>query len=43
MRQRWFFGGKLLSDKLRIEEAKILPGYVIQVIVNYEQLSRVES
>lgn len=42
-RQRWFFGGKLLSDKLRIEEAKILPGYVVQVIVNPEPLSRVES
>ncbi|XP_046385489.1 ubiquitin domain-containing protein 2 [Ischnura elegans] len=32
--QRWFFGGKLLSDKMRIEEAKVTPGYVIQVIVN---------
>ncbi|XP_066992015.1 ubiquitin domain-containing protein 1 [Anabrus simplex] len=42
-RQRWFFGGKLLGDKLRIEEAKILPGYVVQVIVNHDQMSRVES
>lgn len=42
-RQRWFFGGKLLGDKLHIEEAKILPGYVVQVIVNPEQMSRVES
>lgn len=32
--QRWFFGGKLLSDKMRVEEAKVTPGYVIQVIVN---------
>lgn len=33
-RQRWFFGGKLLGDKLHIEDAKISPGYVVQVIVN---------
>lgn len=42
-RQRWFFGGKLLGDKLRIEEAKIMPGYVVQVIVNQDLMSRVES
>lgn len=42
-RQRWFFGGKLLGDKLRIEEAKIMPGYVVQVIVNQDRLSRMES
>ncbi|KAJ9580986.1 hypothetical protein L9F63_023835 [Diploptera punctata] len=42
-RQRWFFGGKLLGDKLRIEEAKIMPGYVVQVIVNHEQIAKVES
>ncbi|XP_023709615.1 ubiquitin domain-containing protein 1 isoform X2 [Cryptotermes secundus] len=42
-RQRWFFGGKLLGDKLRVEEAKIMPGYVVQVIVNHDQMSRVES
>uniref|UniRef100_A0A0A9XXE8 Ubiquitin domain-containing protein 1 n=1 Tax=Lygus hesperus TaxID=30085 RepID=A0A0A9XXE8_LYGHE len=38
-KQRWFFGGKLLGDKLHIEDAKIVPGYVIQVIVNNEQNS----
>ncbi|XP_063220651.1 ubiquitin domain-containing protein 1 [Bacillus rossius redtenbacheri] len=42
-RQRWFFGGKLLGDKLRIEEAKVLPGYVVQVIVNNEQTLRADS
>ncbi|KAJ4439238.1 hypothetical protein ANN_07358, partial [Periplaneta americana] len=42
-RQRWFFGGKLLGDKLRVEEAKIMPGYVVQVIVNHEQVSKVDS
>ncbi|KAF7998316.1 hypothetical protein HCN44_009714 [Aphidius gifuensis] len=36
-KQRWFFGGKLLGDKMHIEEAKIHPGYVIQVIVNLEK------
>ncbi|KAB0801629.1 hypothetical protein PPYR_03815 [Photinus pyralis] len=35
-RQRWFFGGKLLGDKLHVEEAKIQPGYVVQVIINIE-------
>ena len=32
--QRWFYSGKLLNDKLRIEDVKILKGYVIQVIVS---------
>ncbi|GJQ88138.1 hypothetical protein Trydic_g13144 [Trypoxylus dichotomus] len=27
-RQRWFFGGKLLGDKLHVEEAKIPTGYI---------------
>lgn len=36
-RQRWFYGGKLLGDKLHVEEIKIPTGYVIQVIVNTEQ------
>ncbi|XP_050293396.1 ubiquitin domain-containing protein 2 isoform X2 [Anthonomus grandis grandis] len=38
-RQRWFYGGKLLGDKLHVEEAKIPPGYVVQVIVNLENTS----
>ncbi|KAL1122832.1 hypothetical protein AAG570_003158 [Ranatra chinensis] len=38
-KQRWFFGGKLLGDKLHVEDAKISPGYVVQVIVNPEQPS----
>lgn len=36
-KQRWFYGGKLLGDKLRIEEVKIPTGYVIQVIVNAQE------
>jgi putative protein kinase ArgK-like GTPase of G3E family len=41
--QRWYFGGKLLGDKLRIEEVKIHHGYIIQVVVNQEELSRVDN
>ncbi|XP_045523289.1 ubiquitin domain-containing protein 2 [Pieris brassicae] len=33
-RQRWFYGGKLLGDRLLVEEAKITAGYVVQVIVS---------
>lgn len=36
LHQRWFFGGKLLGDKLHIDEARVLPSYVIQVIINPE-------
>lgn len=32
-RQRWFFAGKLLYDKLTIGDTKINKGYVIQIIV----------
>ena len=32
--QRWFFGGKLLNDKLHIQDAHIPKGFVVQVIVN---------
>lgn len=33
-RQRWFFGGRLLGDKLKIEEIKLQTGFVIQVIIS---------
>ncbi|XP_066277847.1 ubiquitin domain-containing protein 1-like isoform X2 [Branchiostoma lanceolatum] len=33
-RQRWYFSGKLLQDKMRIEDAKIPKGFVVQVIVS---------
>ena len=33
-RQKWFFSGKILSDKLKIEDAKIPKGYVVQVVVS---------
>ncbi|XP_012675841.2 ubiquitin domain-containing protein 1 [Clupea harengus] len=32
--QRWFFSGKLLTDKTRLQDTKIQKDYVIQVIVN---------
>lgn len=31
--QRWFFSGKLLTDKTRLQDTKILKDFVIQVIV----------
>lgn len=34
--QRWFYGGKLLGDKILIEDAQIQPGHIVQVIVNTE-------
>ncbi|XP_034049424.1 ubiquitin domain-containing protein 1 [Thalassophryne amazonica] len=32
--QRWFFSGKLLTDKMRLQDTKIQKEFVIQVIVN---------
>jgi len=32
--QRWFFSGKLLTDKTRLQDTKIQKDFVIQVIVN---------
>lgn len=37
--QRWFYGGKLLSDKMFVEDAHIKPDYIVQVIVNTEHSS----
>lgn len=31
--QRWFFGGRVLGDKLHIEDAKIPRGHVVQVVL----------
>ncbi|KAM4703374.1 ubiquitin domain-containing protein 1 [Rhinophrynus dorsalis] len=33
-RQRWFFSGKLLTDRMKLQETKIQKDFVIQVIVN---------
>lgn len=35
--QRWYYGGKLLQDKLRIEDTKVPKGHLIQVVVPYEE------
>ncbi|XP_014667493.1 PREDICTED: ubiquitin domain-containing protein 2-like isoform X2 [Priapulus caudatus] len=32
--QRWFFSGKLLNDKTRIEDAKIPQSFIVQVVIN---------
>lgn len=34
--QRWFYSGKLLGDKIQVDEAHIQSGYIVQVIVNTE-------
>ena len=31
--QRWYFGGRLLHDKVKFEEIKLQPGFVIQVVI----------
>jgi len=33
-RQRWYFGGKLLSDKMRIADCNIPSGHVIQCVIS---------
>lgn len=35
-RQRIFFSGKLLGDRVRVEDAKIHKGYVLQVVVSVD-------
>jgi hypothetical protein len=34
-RQRWYFGGKLLGDKLKMGDANIPSGYVVQCVVSH--------
>lgn len=41
--QRWFYSGKLLGDKVPIEECNIQNGYVVQVIVNTEHYNHDNS
>lgn len=33
-RQRWFFGGRLITDKMTMEASKITKGCLIQVVVS---------
>lgn len=32
-KQRWFYSGRMLTDKMTVDEAKIQKGYVVQVIL----------
>lgn len=32
-KQRWFYAGRMLTDKMTVEDAKIQKGFVIQVIL----------
>ncbi|CAB1343368.1 unnamed protein product [Coregonus sp. 'balchen'] len=42
--QRWFFAGKLLTDKTRLKDTKIQKDFVVQVIVNnYSPVTRLIS
>ncbi|XP_061823372.1 ubiquitin domain-containing protein 1 isoform X1 [Nerophis lumbriciformis] len=41
--QRWFFSGKLLTDKTRLQDTKIQKDFVIQVIVNPQALPKMSS
>uniref|UniRef100_A0A3P9HE04 Ubiquitin domain containing 1b n=1 Tax=Oryzias latipes TaxID=8090 RepID=A0A3P9HE04_ORYLA len=38
LHQRWFFSGKLLTDKTRLQDTKIQKDFVIQVIINPQAL-----
>ncbi|XP_050733758.1 ubiquitin domain-containing protein 2-like [Eriocheir sinensis] len=42
-RQRWFYCGKLLGDRLLICECNIHPSFIIQAIISEEALSAVGS
>lgn len=43
-RQRWYFGGRLLSDKQRIEDIKLQSGYVIiYQPVDFDRKSKEEN
>ncbi|CAB3990315.1 Ubiquitin domain-containing 2 [Paramuricea clavata] len=39
VRQRWFYSGRLLTDKMTVQDADIKKGYVVQIIVSEEDKS----
>lgn len=41
--QRWYYGGRYLADKLTIEECRIPPQFVVQVIIRSESAKLYES
>lgn len=42
-RQRWFFGGKLLSDKTKLGDANIPSGFVVQCIISHIEFDVITS
>lgn len=38
-RQRWFYSGQLLTDKMTVQNADIKKSYVVQIIVSEEDKS----
>ena len=42
-KQRWYFGGKLLTDKTRIGDANIPSGHVVQCIINEKSDTAIEG
>ena len=38
-RQRWFYSGRLLTDKMTVQDADIKKSYVVQIIVSEEDKS----
>ncbi|XP_069990039.1 ubiquitin domain-containing protein 2 isoform X3 [Penaeus vannamei] len=43
VRQRWFYGGKLLGDRLHVCECNIQHNYVVQAIITEERMTPVDS
>ncbi|XP_042872854.1 ubiquitin domain-containing protein 2-like isoform X1 [Penaeus indicus] len=43
VRQRWFYSGKLLGDRLHVCECNIQHNYVVQAIITEERMTPVDS
>ncbi|XP_066962993.1 ubiquitin domain-containing protein 2 isoform X4 [Macrobrachium rosenbergii] len=42
-RQRWYYSGKLLGDRLHVCECNIVPNYVVQCIITEDNITAVDS
>nr|XP_045612965.1 ubiquitin domain-containing protein 2-like isoform X3 [Procambarus clarkii] len=42
-RQRWFYGGKLLGDRLLVCECNIVHNYIVQAIISEDFITTVDS
>ena len=42
-RQRWFYSGKLLGNRLHISDCGIIPGYIVQCIITENFITPVDS